>query len=47
VLELPIERVVVSRGEPVRHDGRTALARAIEEARSGAKRRARSLRAPA
>ena len=31
--ELPIERVLVSHGEPVLHDGRAALARAIDEAR--------------
>lgn len=30
LLELPIERVLVSHGEPVLHDGRAALARAIE-----------------
>jgi len=29
LLELPIERVLVSHGEPVLHDGRAALARAI------------------
>ena len=34
LLELPIERVLVSHGEPVLHDGRAALARAISEARS-------------
>jgi hypothetical protein len=33
LLELPIERVIVSHGEPVLHDGRAALARAISEAR--------------
>lgn len=33
LLELPIERVLVSHGEPVLHDGRTALAHAIAEAR--------------
>ena len=33
LLELAIERVVVSHGEPVLHDGRAALARAIEQAR--------------
>ena len=33
LLELPIERVIVSHGEPVLHDGRAALARAIEQAR--------------
>jgi hypothetical protein len=31
-LELPIQAVVVSHGEPVLHDGRAALARAIEAA---------------
>ena len=36
LLELPIERLVVSHGEPVLHDGRGALERAIEEARGGA-----------
>jgi hypothetical protein len=34
LLELPIERVLVSHGEPVLHDGRAALARAIAEARA-------------
>jgi hypothetical protein len=34
LLELPIERVLVSHGEPVLHDGRAALARAIAEAGS-------------
>jgi hypothetical protein len=33
LLELPIERVLVSHGEPVLRDGRAALARAIAEAR--------------
>jgi hypothetical protein len=33
LLELPIERVLVSHGEPVLHDGRAALAHAIAEAR--------------
>jgi hypothetical protein len=33
LLELPIERVLVSHGEPVLHDGRAALAHAITEAR--------------
>jgi hypothetical protein len=33
LLELPIERVLVSHGEPVLHDGRAALARAIAEAK--------------
>jgi hypothetical protein len=33
LLDLPIERVVVSHGDPVLHDGRAALARAIEQAR--------------
>ena len=32
LLELPLERVVVSHGEPVLHDGRAELARAIAEA---------------
>jgi len=32
LLELPVERVLVSHGEPVLHDGRAALARAIIEA---------------
>jgi hypothetical protein len=32
LLELPIERVLVSHGEPVLHDGRAALAHAIAEA---------------
>ena len=32
LLELPIERVLVSHGEPVLHDGRAALARALHEA---------------
>ena len=32
LIELPIERVLVSHGEPVLHDGRAAVARAIEEA---------------
>jgi hypothetical protein len=31
LLELPIERVLVSHGEPVLHDGRAALARAIAQ----------------
>jgi len=33
LLELAIERVVVSHGEPVLHDGRAALSRAIKQAR--------------
>lgn len=33
LLQLPIERVIVSHGDPVLHDGRAALARAIEQAR--------------
>jgi hypothetical protein len=33
LLELPIERVLVSHGEPALRDGRAALARAIAEAR--------------
>jgi hypothetical protein len=32
LVELPIERVLVSHGEPVLRDGRAALARAIAEA---------------
>jgi hypothetical protein len=32
LLELPIERVLVSHGEPVLHDGRAALAHALAEA---------------
>jgi hypothetical protein len=35
LLELPIERVLVSHGEPVVHDGRAALARALAEVRGG------------
>ena len=35
VLELPIERVLVSHGEPVLRDGRAALVRAIAEAEAG------------
>jgi hypothetical protein len=35
LLELPIERVLVSHGEPVLHDGRAALARAITAAQDG------------
>jgi hypothetical protein len=35
LLELPIERVLVSHGEPTLHDGRAALARAIAQARGG------------
>jgi hypothetical protein len=34
LLELPIERVLVSHGEPMLHDGRAALARAIAEAKA-------------
>jgi hypothetical protein len=34
LLELAVERVLVSHGEPVLHDGRAALARAIAEARA-------------
>jgi hypothetical protein len=33
LLELPIDRVLVSHGDPVLHDGRAALAHAIAEAR--------------
>jgi len=32
LLELPVELLVVSHGEPVLHDGRAALARAIRDA---------------
>lgn len=35
LLELPIERVLVSHGEPVLHEGRAALARALAEVRGG------------
>jgi hypothetical protein len=35
LLELPIERVLVSHGEPVLHDGRAALARALTETSAG------------
>lgn len=35
LLDLPIERVLVSHGDPALHDGRAALARAISEARRG------------
>ena len=35
LLELPIERVLVSHGEPVLHDARAALARALAEASTG------------
>jgi hypothetical protein len=35
LLELPIERVLVSHGEPVLHDGLGALSRAIAEAQRG------------
>ena len=35
LIELPVERLLVSHGEPVLHDGRAALARAIREAESG------------
>ncbi len=35
LLELPLERVLVSHGEPVLQDGRRALAHAVEEAESG------------
>ena len=34
LIELPIERVIVSHGDPVLHDGRAALARAIEQAQA-------------
>jgi hypothetical protein len=32
LLELPVERVITSHGEPVLHDGRAALARALSAA---------------
>jgi len=35
LLELPIERVLVSHGEPVLHEGHAALAAAIAEAEAG------------
>jgi hypothetical protein len=31
LLELPVERLLVSHGDPVLHDGRAELARAIRE----------------
>lgn len=34
LVELPLERVLVSHGEPVLHDGRAALVRAIAEAKA-------------
>ncbi len=34
LLELPVERLIVSHGEPVLHDGRAALAHALREAES-------------
>ncbi len=34
LVDLPIERVLVSHGEPVLHDGRAALVRAIAEAKA-------------
>jgi len=36
LLELPLERVLVSHGEPILHDGRAALAHAISQAGGGA-----------
>ena len=36
LIELPIERVLVSHGAPVLHDGRAAVARAVAEARAAA-----------
>jgi hypothetical protein len=30
LLDLPVERVLVSHGEPVLHDGRAALEHAVE-----------------
>ena len=35
LVQLPIERVLVSHGEPVLRDGRAALVRAIAEAKAG------------
>ena len=35
LVELPVERVLVSHGEPVLRDGRAALVRAIAEAEVG------------
>jgi len=35
LVELPIERILISHGEPVLHDGRAALVRAIAEAKAG------------
>jgi hypothetical protein len=35
LIELPAERLLVSHGEPVLHDGRAVLARAIREAEQG------------
>jgi hypothetical protein len=35
LLELPVERVLVSHGEPVLHDGRAELARALAEVGGG------------
>lgn len=34
LIELPVERLLVSHGEPVLHDGRASLARAIRDVRS-------------
>ena len=36
LIELPIERVLVSHGAPVLHDGGAAVARAVAEARAAA-----------
>ena len=35
LVELPVERVLVSHGAPVLEEGRRALARAVEEAETG------------
>ena len=35
LVQLPVERVLVSHGAPVQEDGRRALARAVEEAETG------------
>jgi len=37
LLELPVELLLISHGEPLRHDGRAALARALHEADAGVK----------
>ncbi len=37
LIELPVERLLVSHGEPILHDGRAALARALREAGASVK----------